>query len=188
MKNQLNQLTLNALEHSLWTMVREVRNIVVEEATREAKIGVIPFLVSPDMAESEAVAINLFSMKIQVDNATAIVKEAVFLQGILGDIAKSVGAEYTASFGEVVKSTEDTEEVMVLFRRHAKRIRLAVEGILKDANKESFNTLVDNLHQILYLVRKLCVTITTNEVCDFDTTIKCQSLLAILKGISEESR
>ena len=188
MNQQLNSITSNALEHSLYSLLREVRNIVVEEATREAKIGVIPFLASPDMAESEAVAINLFSMKIQVDNATAIVKEAVFLHRILGDIAKSVGAEYTASFGEVVKSTEDTEEVMVLFRRNAKRLRLAVEDVLKDVNKDSFNNLVDNLHQILYLVRRLCVSISSDKICDFDTVIKCHSLLAILKGISEESR
>ena len=184
MKNQLNTLTLNALEQSLYALLREVRNIVVEEATRVAKIDVIPFLATPDTAESEARAINLFSLKIQADNATAIVKEAVFLQGILGDIAKSIGAEPPTLIGEVVVPTE-TEEVMVLFRRHAKRIRLAVEEVLKECNKDTFGKLVDNLHQILHLVRLLCTSITTNEVCDFDTTIKCHSLLAILRGIYE---
>lgn len=188
MKNQLNSITLNALEGSLTTILREVSNVVVEDATREAKLGVIPFLVSPDMAEAQARAINLFSMKIQVDNVTEVVKKVVFLHGILGDIAKSVGAEYTTSFGEVVENTEDTEEVMVLFRRHAKRIRLAVECVLEECNKDSFNKLVDNLHQILYLVRRLCITISSDKICDFDTVIKCHSLLAILKGISEESR
>ena len=198
MKNQLNPSISNQFKKSLFGLYHAFSNVVIEEATREAKLGVVPFLASPDMAEAKTRAINLFSLDIQADNARAIVKEAMALHSTLSAVAEWIGVEYTTSFDGVVENTEATdvgewcsernEEVMVLFRRNAERLRLAVEEVLKECNKGSFNTLVDNINQVLFLVRLLCVSINYTEICEFGTAIKCLSLTAILKRISEETQ